>query len=89
MKKSSFLHYGPIVACMALIVPALSAQTSNIALFNPVYVRLALGNTSGQPDKSTPPVNFNTSTLNLNCSVSPIRAVLTSSSNSGSPMQIS
>ena len=53
MKKSSFLCHGPILACMALIVPALSAQNSNITVFSPVDVRLALGNTSGQPNKSS------------------------------------
>ena len=84
MKKSSFLCHGPILACMALIVPALSAQNSNITVFSPVDVRLALGNTSGQPNKSSAPTSFNSSTLDLNCSVSPIHAVLTSSPNSGS-----
>jgi len=83
MKKSSFLRYGSIAVCIALIVPALSAQNSNITVFSPVYVRLALGNTSGQPNKNSPPANFNTSTLNLNCSVSPIQAVLTSSPSAG------
>ena len=79
MKRFPYLRYGSIAACIALIVSALSAQSSNIIVCSPVYVRLALGNTSGQPNKNSPPVNFNTSTLNLNCSVSPIRALLTSS----------
>ncbi len=83
MKKPSVLCYGPIAACMALIVPILSAQNPNITVFSPVYVRLALGNTSAQPNKNSPPVNFNTSTVNLNCSVSPIQAVLTSSPSAG------
>ncbi|MHB1937995.1 MAG: hypothetical protein ACYCOR_15605 [Acidobacteriaceae bacterium] len=78
MKKSSFFRYGSIVGLMASIVPALSAQNSNIAVFSPVYVRLALGNTTGQPNKNSPPVNFNISTVDLNCSISPIQAVLTS-----------
>lgn len=83
MKKSSLVCYVSIAACMALVVPALAAQNSNIAVFTPVYVRLALGNTTGQPNKNSPPVNFNTSTVNLNCSVSPIQAVLTSSPAAG------
>lgn len=83
MKKLSCLCSGPIVALMALIVPVLSAQNS-IQVFGPVDVRLALGNTSGQPDKGSPPVNFNTSTLTLSCpSSSPIQAVLTSSPAAG------
>ncbi|HET9101178.1 MAG TPA: Ig-like domain-containing protein [Acidobacteriaceae bacterium] len=83
MKKSLCLCYCAFVTCLALAVPVAIAQNSNIAVFAPVYVRPALGSTSGQPDKSTPPVNFNTSTLNLNCSVSPIQAVLTSSPSAG------
>lgn len=76
MGKLPFIHCS-LVAFLTLLVPALLAQNS-ITVFNPVNVRLAPGNTSGQPNKNSPPVNFNTSTINLNCPANPM-AVLTSS----------
>jgi Bacterial Ig-like domain (group 3) len=75
MKKSSFFCHGPIVACMALIVPALSAQTS-IQLFGPVNVRASVNGTTYDA-----PNTFNSNTLNLTCPASPT-AVL-SSANGG------
>jgi hypothetical protein len=71
MKKSSFLRHGPIVACMALIVPVLSAQNS-IQLFGPVNVRASVNGTSYDA-----PNTFNSTTLNLTCPASPT-AVLSS-----------
>jgi hypothetical protein len=75
MKKSQFLHHGLIVACMASIVPALSAQTS-IQLFGPVNVRASVDGTTYDA-----PNIFNSNTLNLTCPASPT-AVL-SSANGG------
>lgn len=82
MKRSSILHYASVVVCMALVCPAMTAQNS-ITVFTPVYVRLAPSNTSGQPNKNSPPVDFNTSTVNLNCAATPIQAVLTSTPSTG------
>ena len=76
MKKSPFLHHGLILACMALIVPALSAQTTTIQLFGPVNVRASVSGTSYDN-----PNTFNSNTLNLTCPASPT-AVL-SSANGG------
>ncbi|HTU49797.1 MAG TPA: Ig-like domain-containing protein [Acidobacteriaceae bacterium] len=75
MKKSPFLHHGLIVGCMALIVPALYAQTS-IQLFGPVNVRASVNGTTYDA-----PNTFNSNTLNLTCPASPT-AVL-SSANGG------
>ena len=76
MKKSSFLRHSLVVACMALVVPALSAQTSTIQLFGPVNVRASVSGTSYDN-----PNTFNSNTLNLTCPASPT-AVL-SSANGG------
>jgi hypothetical protein len=73
MKNFSSLCYAPIVACMALIVPTLSAQTS-IQLFGPVNVRASVDGTS-----YAAPNTFNSNTLNLTCPASPT-AVLSSAS---------
>jgi hypothetical protein len=75
MKKSQFLHQGLIVACMASIVPVLSAQTT-IQLFGPVNVRASVNGTTYDA-----PNTFNSNTLNLTCPASPT-AVL-SSANGG------
>jgi hypothetical protein len=75
MKQSSFLRFGPIVACMALIVPALSAQNS-IQLFGPVNVRASVDGTSYDA-----PNTFNSTTLNLTCPASPTGVI--SSANGG------
>ncbi len=76
MKKSPFLQHGLILACMASIVPALSAQTTTIQLFGPVNVRASVSGTSYDN-----PNTFNSNTLNLTCPASPT-AVL-SSANGG------
>jgi Bacterial Ig-like domain (group 3) len=74
MKKISILRYAPIVACMAFPVPAMIAQNS-IQLFTPVNVRASADGTG----YGASAVAFNSSTLNLTCSASPIVATLSSS----------
>lgn len=74
MKSSSILRYGSIVACMVLSVPSLVAQNS-IQLFGPVNVRKSATGTG----YGASAVAFNSTTLNLSCSASPITAVLSSS----------
>ncbi len=69
------MHRGPIVALMALIVPALSAQNP-IQLFGPVNVRASSTNTS-----YISPNTFNSTTLNLTCPASP--TALIASANGG------
>src|SRR5580698_5374823 len=73
MKKISILRYAPIVACMAFPVPAMIAQNS-IQLFTPVNVRASADGTG----YGASAVAFNSSTLNLTCSASPIVATLSS-----------
>ncbi|MGA7706465.1 MAG: Ig-like domain-containing protein [Acidobacteriaceae bacterium] len=75
MKKSSFLRHSLVVACMALVVPALSAQTS-IQLFGPVNVRASVDGTTYDA-----PNTFNSNTLNLTCPGSPTGVL--SSANGG------
>jgi hypothetical protein len=75
MKKSAFLRHGLITASMALIVPALSAQTS-IQLFGPVNVRASVNGTTYDA-----PNTFNSNTLNLTCPASPTAVI--SSANGG------
>lgn len=74
MRKASILRCSVIAACSAFVVPALVAQNS-IRLFDPVNVR-ASANGTGFGSSA---VTFNSATLNLNCSASPITAVLSSS----------
>jgi hypothetical protein len=74
MRKASILRYGVIAACSFFVVPALVAQNS-IRLFDPVNVR---GSATGTGFGSSA-VSFNSATLNLNCSASPITAMLSSS----------
>jgi hypothetical protein len=75
MKKLSFVCYGAFAACLALVVPAMTAQNS-IQLFGPVNVRASVTGTSYDA-----PNTFNSTNLNLTCSASPITAVLSSSAN--------
>jgi hypothetical protein len=77
MRKASILRYGVIVACSAFAVPSILAQNS-IQMFGPVNVR---GSADGTGFGSSA-VTFNSATLNLNCSASPITAVLSSSADS-------
>jgi Bacterial Ig-like domain (group 3) len=74
MRRISILRCSVIVACSAFVVPAIVAQNS-IRLFDPVNVR-ASANGTGFGSNS---VTFNSATLNLTCSASPIVAVLSSS----------
>jgi hypothetical protein len=74
MRSASILRYGVIAACSVFVVPAIVAQNS-IRLFDPVNVR-ASANGTGFGSSA---VTFNSATLNLNCSASPITAVLSSS----------
>jgi hypothetical protein len=66
-----------IAACSAFVAPAIVAQNS-IRLFDPVNVR-ASANGTGFGSSA---VTFNSATLNLNCSASPVTAVLSSSADS-------
>ncbi|MES2221765.1 MAG: hypothetical protein V4587_12465, partial [Acidobacteriota bacterium] len=76
MKNSWFLQHGLTVACLALTVPMLSAQTTTIQLFGPVNVRASVSGTSYDA-----PNTFNSNTLNLTCSESPTAVI--SSANGG------
>ncbi|HET9086425.1 MAG TPA: hypothetical protein VFN53_02765 [Acidobacteriaceae bacterium] len=80
MKQTSIWYFVAILGLVSVCQPA-KAQNS-VAVFGPVDVRLAPGNTTGQPNKNSPPVAFNTSTLNLTCPSVP-QAVLTSSPSTG------
>jgi hypothetical protein len=76
MRRASFLRYGCIAVCAASVVPGTLAQNS-IRLFDPVNVRPSpSGATYGSP------FAFNSATLNLDCSTSPITAVLSSTADS-------
>ncbi len=77
MSTSSMLRRSLIVAGMALVVPAALAQNA-IQVFSPVNVQSSPDGTGYGANANT----FNSSTLNLNCSASPITAVLSSSANS-------
>lgn len=77
MGLSSILRCSFIVAGIALVVPAISAQNA-IQLFGPVNVRASTRGTGYGANSAT----FNSTTLNLNCSASPVTAVLSSSANS-------
>jgi Bacterial Ig-like domain (group 3) len=74
MRKVSILRYGVIAACSICIVPVIVAQNS-IRLFDPVNVRASADGTGF----GSSAVTFNSATLNLNCSASPITAMLSSS----------
>jgi Bacterial Ig-like domain (group 3) len=62
-----------VLSAFALVAPSLHAQTS-IQLFAPVNKRASVTGTG----YGTAAVNFNSSTLNLTCSASPIVAMLSS-----------
>jgi hypothetical protein len=63
-----------VISCLAFFSPVLVAQNS-IQLFGPVDVRLSATGTGFGSDEAI----FNSTTLNLTCSASPITAVLSSS----------
>ena len=73
MRGSSILRFGSIVAGMAFAVPAMIAQNS-IPLYGPVNVRTSQAGTGFGANTNA----FNNSTLNLNCSATPITAVISS-----------
>ncbi len=75
--RSSILRYGSIIGFMIVLVPAMTAQNS-IQLFGPVNVRASANGTG----YGTNAVTFNSTMLNLNCSASPIIAVISSSADS-------
>ena len=75
MKSQYVLRCGALVACTSFVVPSIIAQNS-IRVFDPVNVRASATGTGFGSNA----VAFNSSTLNLNCSATPIRAVLSSSS---------
>jgi hypothetical protein len=77
MRKASILRYGAIAACSTFVIPTIPAQNA-IRLFDPVNVRASAAGT-GQGASA---VTFNSATLNLTCSASPITAVLSSSADS-------
>ena len=68
-----------LAGCLVAFAPQMVAQNS-IQLFGPINVRVSAANTS-----YTNPAIFNSNTLNLTCSASPITAVLSSSPNPPSP----
>lgn len=76
MFRISFLRSAVLIACAAVASPVLSGQTNSnsIKLFGPTNVRLSL-TTAGNPPNQ---VIFNSSTVNLSCSASPIQASLSS-----------
>jgi Bacterial Ig-like domain (group 3) len=76
MKSQYVLRCGALVACTSFVVPSIIAQNS-IRVFDPVNVRASATGTGFGSNA----VAFNSSTLNLNCSASPITAVLSSSAN--------
>ncbi|WP_263358983.1 Ig-like domain-containing protein [Acidicapsa ligni] len=82
VKFGRLLLSASAAACMALIAPALSAQSlpaqNSIQLFGPIDVRFS-ASTTGTGSSA---VNFNSTTLNLNCAASPITAILSSTPDS-------
>jgi hypothetical protein len=74
----SILRCSAIAVCSVFVVPAIVAQNS-IRLFDPVNVR-ASANGTGFGSSA---VTFNSATLNLNCSASPITAMLSSAESTG------
>lgn len=77
MRKASILRYGAIAASSIFVVPTILGQNA-IRLFDPVNVRASAAGT-GQGASA---VTFNSATLNVTCSASPITAVLSSSADS-------
>ena len=70
-------RFAPFSFCLVVLLPALHAQNS-IQLFAPVNVRDSSTGTS----YGSAAVNFNSTTLNLTCSASPITAILSSTPDS-------
>lgn len=76
MFRVSFLRSAALIACAAVAAPGLLAQnnSNSIKLFGPTNVRLSL-TTAGNPPNQ---VIFNSSTVQLSCSASPIQASVSS-----------
>ena len=76
MFRVSFLRSAALIACAAVAAPGLLAQnnSNSIKLFGPTNVRLSLTTTGNPPNQ----VIFNSSTVQLSCSASPIQASVSS-----------
>ena len=76
MKRLSLLRSVTAAACLAAATSAVVGQTpsNSIQLFGPTNVRVSASSTG----TGTSEVNFNSSTLQLSCSTSPIVATLSS-----------
>jgi hypothetical protein len=68
-------------SCLTAYVPTLIAQTTSTQIFTPVNVRTSVTTTS-----TSSPATFNSSTLSLTCSASPIIATITGPS--GGPVLV-
>lgn len=80
MSTRFFFRAAALIACAAAASSVLLAQstTNSIKLFNPTNVRLSLTTTGNPPNQ----VIFNSSTVNLSCSGSPIQATVSSTADS-------
>ncbi len=78
MKQAVVLRSIALTTFLIAAVPALRSQTNSIQLFSPVNVRASANGTGFGASK----VAFNSATLSLNCSASPIQATLSSTSDS-------
>ena len=76
MSTRFFFRTAALIACAAVASSVLSAQstTNSIKLFNPTNVRLSLTTTGNPPNQAI----FNSSTIQLSCSTSPITASVSS-----------
>ena len=76
MLRVFFLRCAALIACAAVASPVLLGQnnTNSVKLFGPTNVRLSL-TTAGNPPNQ---VIFNSSTVQLSCSASPIQASVSS-----------
>jgi uncharacterized repeat protein (TIGR01451 family) len=74
VKNQFSLLNAAVASCLAFTALSLQSQTTSIKMFDPVNVRYSTNGTS-----ASNPDAFNSSTLNLNCSASPIQAVVSSS----------
>jgi uncharacterized repeat protein (TIGR01451 family) len=72
--KSSVVLQGLVAICIAATASAVSGQNA-IQLFSPANVRVSTQGTGHGDDAKT----FNSTILNLNCAVSPVHAVISSS----------
>src|SRR5579862_6843495 len=76
MNLSSVLRSAALILCAAAAAPALLGQsnTNSIKLFGPVNVRLSAQGTGNPPNQTI----FNSSSVQLSCSASPIQAFISS-----------